>query len=119
MAKMSLTLFSSGLLITGALAIVSACGSDSKDGDTSTPTPTGTSGAVAFSQVNEVLKAKCGGATCHSSGSPNGTLIDSEVNTTNSKTKIKAKIAPGAASPMPPQGSPALTDAEKSILNNY
>lgn len=119
MGKMSITLLSSGLLVLGALAFVSACGSDSKDTDTSTPVPTGTASSVTFAQANTVLKAKCAGSSCHSSGSTQIVLVDSEANLNTYKSKVKARIATGASAPMPPSGSPALTDAERTTLNSY
>lgn len=121
MAKMSVAVLGSGLLIAGALALVSACGSDDKDDDTSTPTPTNTSTTVTFDQVNTVLKAKCGGSTCHSSGNTNGaayTYIDNQTVYDGKKAATKSRIA-STSNPMPPVGSPALTAAEKATLNNY
>lgn len=121
MARMSVAVLGSGLLIAGALAFVSSCGSDDKDDDTSTPAPTSTATSVSFTEVNTVLKAKCAGSTCHSSGNSNGaayTYVDNQTVYDGKKATAKSRIA-NTSNPMPPAGSPALTDAEKTTLNNY
>jgi predicted CxxxxCH...CXXCH cytochrome family protein len=122
MARMSVAVLGSGLLIAGALAFVSSCGSDDKDDDTSTPAPTSTATSVSFTEVNTVLKAKCAGSTCHSSGNSNGakyTYIDNQTVYDAAKSEAKSRIAlPTSNVKYMPQGG-TLTDAEKATINNY
>ena len=93
---------------------LSACGSSSSD----KTTDTATSSTVSFSDVKSTISAKCGGSTCHSSGTGRVALVDNEANVKANATSAAAYIR-RTSNPRPPSGSSSLTTSEKSQLLTY
>ena len=108
--KISLTLI--------AVAMISAsCGSDDDNTDDAAATTT----TIAFTDVNTILTARCGGTECHSSGSSQFVYVDQESTLTSRSAQVISRVS--TAKDMPPTYASAtqleMTEAERTTITNF
>lgn len=105
-----------GFILAGIFALLTACGSNSKNDKTSTEAVS----KASFSKVNIVLRQKCSESGCHSETNAGSVvLVDSQINYEIFKNEVKVRIAASDDRRMPPQTALPLDDTEKLILNSY
>lgn len=101
-----------GAVLATILGAFFSCGSEDDKDDT---TPTTTSSALTFADIDPILVANCSGSTCHDSAGTGTRYVGNEANVKTNALSIKSQINAGL---MPKEGK-TIPAADKTKLMTY